>query len=56
MNSYHKRIKRFAINKQNKDIYFEYMFIDSGKIIGFLAKEPPLMTIWEELKVFTPRN
>ena len=23
---------------------FEYMFIDSGKIVGYLGKEPPLMT------------
>ncbi len=27
------------------------MFIDSGKILGVLAKEPPLMTTREEIKV-----
>ena len=27
------------------------MFIDSGKILGVLGKEPPLMTTREELKV-----
>ena len=27
-------VKRFAKNKQNKDKFFEYMFIDSGKIVG----------------------
>ena len=36
---------------QNKDKFFEYMFIDSGKIICVLGKEPPLMTIKEELKI-----
>ena len=28
------RVKRFSKNKQNKDLFFEYMFIDSGKIVG----------------------
>ena len=27
------------------------MFIDSGRILGVLGKEPPLMTTREELKV-----
>ena len=35
-------LKRFTKNNQNKDKFFEYMFIDSGKIIGVLGKEPPL--------------
>jgi len=32
------------------------MFIDSGKIIGVLGREPPLMTTREELKVDTARD
>ena len=32
------------------------MFIDSGKIIGVLGKEPPLITTREELKVDTARD
>ena len=32
------------------------MFIDSGRIIGVLGKEPPLMTTREELKVETARD
>ena len=32
------------------------MFIDSGRIIGVLGKEPPLMTTREELKVDTARD
>ena len=39
------------MNNQNKDKFFEYMFIDSGRIFGVLGKEPPLMTTREELKV-----
>ena len=32
------------------------MFIDSGRIIGILCKEPHLMTTREGLKVFTARD
>ena len=34
VNSNRSLVKRFSKNKQNKDKFFEYMFIDSGKIIG----------------------
>ena len=56
INSNRSRIKRFTKNKQNKDKFFEYMFIDSGKIIGVLGKEPPLMTTREELKIDKARD
>ena len=42
-------VKRFAKIKQNKDKFFEYMFIDSGKIVGVLGKEPPVLKTREEL-------
>ena len=51
INSNRSRVKRFIINKQNKDKFFEYMFIDSGKIVGVLGKEPPVMQKREELKI-----
>ena len=51
INSYRSRVKRFSKDNQNKDKFFEYMFIDSGRILGLLGKEPPLMTTREELKV-----
>ena len=44
-------VKRFSKNNQNKDKFFEYIFIDSERILGVLGKEPPLMTTREELKV-----
>ena len=56
INSNRSRVKRFSKNNQNKDKFFEYMFIDSGKIIGVLGREPPLMTTREELKVDTARD
>ena len=56
INSNRSKVKRFTKNKQNKDKFFEYMFVDSGKIIGILGKEPPLMTTREELKVDMARE
>ena len=32
------------------------MFIDSGRILGVLGKEPPLMTIREEIKIDKARD
>ena len=49
-------VKRFAKNKQNKDKFFEYMFIDSGKIVGVLGKEPTVLTTTEELKIEAARE
>ena len=56
INSHRSRVKRFSKNNQNKDKFFEYIFIDSGKILGVLGKEPPLMTTREELKVDKARD
>ena len=38
INSDRSRVKDFPKNKQNKDKFFDYMFIDSGKIVGVLGK------------------
>ena len=56
INSNRSRVKRFSKNNQNKDKFFEYIFIDSGRILGVLGKEPPLMTTREELKVNKARD
>ena len=32
------------------------MFIDSGKIVGILGKQPPVMTTREELKIEAARD
>ena len=37
-------VKRFMNNDKSIDGVFEYMFIDTGKILGGLGKKPPLMT------------
>ena len=56
INSNRSRVKRFSKNIQNKDKFFEYMFIDSGKIIGVLGQQPPVMTTREELKIDEARE
>ena len=49
INSNPSMVKRFAKNKQNKNKFFEYMFIDSGRIYGVLGNKPPLVKTREEL-------
>jgi len=56
INTNRSRVKRFSKNNQNKDKFFDYMFIDSGRILGVLVKEPPLITTREELKVDNARD
>ena len=36
-------VKRFVKNDKSIDRVFEYMFIDTGKIVGVLGKEPPII-------------
>ena len=56
INSNRSSVKRFSKNNQNKDKFFEYMFIDSGRILVVLWKEPPLMKSREELKIDIARD
>ena len=56
INSNRSRVKRFSKNIQNKEKFFEYMFIDSGKIVGVLGQQPPVMTTREELKIDEARE
>ena len=37
-------VKRFKKNEKSIDGVFEYMFVDTGRVICVLGKEPPLMT------------
>ena len=56
VNSNRSRVKRFIENTNNKDQFFKYMFIDSGKIVGVLGQQPPVMTTREELKIDEARE
>ena len=44
INSNKTIVKRFIKNEKSIDGVFEYMFVDTGKIVGTLGKQPPLMT------------
>ncbi len=37
-------VKRFIKNEKSIDGVFDYIFIDTGKIVEVLEKEPPVMT------------
>jgi len=43
INSNRTQVKRFIKNDKSIDGVFEYMFVDTGKIIGIFGKEPPEM-------------
>ena len=44
INSNRSEVKRFIKNDKSIEEVFEYMFIDSGKIVGVLGNEPPVIT------------
>ena len=44
INSKRSEFKRFMKNNKSIDGVFEYMFIDTGKIVGALGNEPLEMT------------
>ena len=50
VNSNRSRVKRFIENTTNKDQFFMYMLIDSGKVIYTWSQEPPVIKTREELK------
>ena len=50
VNSNSSKVKRFIENTNNKDQFFKYMFIDSGKVSFTQGKEPPVMKTQEEFK------
>ena len=43
INSKRTEVKRFVKNDKSIDGVFEYMFLDTGKIVGVFGKEPPVM-------------
>ena len=55
-NSNGSKIKRFSNNKQNKDKFFEYLFIAPVRTLSALGKEQPLIKTREKLKVYRARD
>ena len=51
-----KEFKRFIKNDKSIDGVFEYMFIDTGKIVGALGEEPPLITTTVSVEIDLARE
>ena len=49
-------VKRFIKNDKSIDGVFEYMFVDTGEIVGLLGKEPPLITTTVSVDIDLPRE
>ena len=49
-------IRRFTKNKKNKDKFFEYMYVDSGIVVGVAGDKPPLMKTRKEIKIEAARK
>ena len=49
-------VRRFIKNQNNKDKFFEYMFVDSGIVVGSLGENPPLMKTRKEIKIDAARK
>ena len=56
VNSNRSMVKRFTENTNNEDQLYKYIFIESGKVTSTWGKEPPVMTIREELKIEEARK
>ena len=56
INSDRSEVKRFIKNEKSIEGVFEYVFIDSGKIIGVFGKEPPVMTTSISLEIDLARE
>ena len=56
INSNSTEVKRFVRNDKSINGVFEYMFVDTGRIIGVLGKEPPVMTTTVSLDIDLARE
>ena len=44
INSNRSEVRRFIKNHKSIDLPVEYMFIDSGKVVGVFGEKPPTIT------------
>ena len=56
INSRRTEVKRFIKNEKSIDGVFEYMFVDTGKIVGELEKQPPLITTTVSVEIDLARE
>ena len=56
INSQRSEVNRFTEGRADMDLFNKYVFIDNGKIIGVLGKEPPLLQSRAEFKIEEARE
>ena len=56
INSNRTEVKRFIKNDKSIEGVFEFVFIDTGKIMDVLGKEPPLMTTTVSVEIDLARE
>ena len=56
INSNRTEVKRFLKNNKSEDKFFEYIFVDTGEIIGILGDKPPLMKKRVSVKINEARE
>ena len=56
INSNRTELKRFVKNDKSIDGVFEYMFIDTGKIVGVFGEKPPVMTTTVSVEIDLARE
>ena len=56
INSSRTEVKRFIKNEKSIDGVFEFMFVDTGKIVGELEKVPPVITITVSVEIDLARE
>ena len=56
INSKRTEVKRFIKNDRSVEGVFEYMFVDTGKIVGVFGKNPPVMTTTVSVEIDLARE
>ena len=56
INSSRTEVKRFIKNVKSIDGVFEYMFIDTGEIVGIFGEEEPLMSTTVSVEIDLARE
>ena len=49
-------VKRFQKNTKSDDRFFEYMFVDTGIIVGIYGENPPLLKTRVSIKINEARE
>ena len=56
INSNRTEVKRFLKNNKSENRFYEYMFVDTGEIVGILGDKPPLMKTRVSIKINEARE